>query len=137
MNEYQSAAFIELGNLETGAFDSTIALHSHVFVTNGANVCPRCVAGRCDSGARQGAACSVDGTVFVSAAQAADKMFALSKDCPPLSDTLAGTLEITLPLTTGASTLTQPGASLRRCVRQPGRADRRGATPDSCQGGAR
>jgi hypothetical protein len=138
VNEFQSAVFTGTANLETGAFDSTIALHSHVFLTNGTNVCPRCIAGRCDSGARQGGACSVDGTVFVSAAQAADKLFALSKDCLPPSDTLTGTLEITLPLTTGASTLTpQAGASSRTpCVQQPGDPTGVAPAPDGCQGGA-
>jgi hypothetical protein len=129
VNEFQSPVFTGTANLETGAIDATIALHSHVYLTDLEKVCPRCLAGRCDGGARAGAKCTVDGTVFVSGSTAADKTFAVSKDCPPADDARAGTLEITLPLTTAASTLeTQAGAKAQTpCVGQP--------RPDTCGDG--
>jgi len=136
VNEFQAPSFTGTANLETGAIDGTIALHSRVYITDTVNVCPRCVAGRCNAGARQGAACSVDGTVFVAGAQTADKTFELSKDCPP-AGAAAGTLEITLPLTTATSTLApEPGARPETpCVRQPGEPAGVTPAPDMCRAG--
>jgi len=137
VNEFQSPVFNGTANLETGAIDGTIALHSHVYLTDAVHVCPRCVADRCDGGARAGAACHVDGTVFVASSLADDKTFALSKDCPPAASTVAGTLEITLPLTTGTSTLApEPGARPQTpCVAQSGEPAGVPPAPDACRNG--
>src|SRR5262245_37584762 len=137
VNEYQSQVFTGTANVETGAIEGTIGLHSHVFLTDPVNVCPRCVASRCNSGPRQGASCSVDGTVFVASSLAADKTFQLSKDCPPPDNAPAGTLEITLPLTTGTSRLApEPGArSQTPCVAQPGEPAGVAPAPDACAAG--
>ena len=137
VNEFQSPVFTGTANLQTGAIDGTIALHSHVYLTDLERVCPRCLGGRCDSGAREGASCTVDGTVFVAGSPAANKMFPLSKDCPPAAGARAGTLEITLPLTTGTSTLApEPGAKPETpCVRQPGEPAGVTPAPDMCRDG--
>jgi len=80
---------------------------------------------------------AIDGTVFVAGSPAANKMFPLSKDCPPAAGARAGTLEITLPLTTGTSTLApEPGAKPETpCVRQPGEPAGVTPAPDMCRDG--
>ena len=137
VNEFQSPVFNGTANLETGTIDGTIALHSRVYLTDGVHVCPRCIADRCDSGARAGAACHVDGTVFVASAQTSSKTFALSKDCPPAATAPAGTLELTLPLTTGTSTLApEPGARPQTpCIAQAGEPVGVPPAPDACRNG--
>jgi hypothetical protein len=124
-------------NLMTGAIGGILRLESDVFLTDGENVCPRCETGTCNSGPNRGRPCTVDGEVFVSDAETQNKLFHLSKDCPPPSDVKAGTLQINLPMTTGTSTLTPlPGGSAATpCVRQPG--EPAGLTPqaDVCPAG--
>lgn len=98
-------------DLATGAGEASIDLLSDVHVTDRGRECPRCQAGRCDSGARKGAACVVHGEVHVEESFAQDKLFALSRDCPPLSEQRIATLEIPLRLTTGAAgTPVTPGS---------------------------
>ena len=107
------------GDLRTGDLASVVHLLSDVYITPTNALCPRCSGkeigktGTCDSGARQGQACRTDGVITVAEAPG-DKSFTLSSDCPP-GGTPAGTLTVTLPATTGASTLTGP----RPCAGQP------------------
>ncbi|HLY38435.1 MAG TPA: helix-turn-helix domain-containing protein, partial [Candidatus Binatia bacterium] len=65
VNEYAAPVFTGAADLATGAIDGTIALRSHIYLTDATNVCPRCIAGRCNAGPRVGLGCTVDGTVFV------------------------------------------------------------------------
>ncbi|MFN8543551.1 MAG: hypothetical protein U0807_05030 [Candidatus Binatia bacterium] len=89
----------------TGQLSATVKLKSDIFLTSTSKVCPRCLNGTCDSGANLGKACTVDGTLTVAQAIATPgigKSFPLSRDCPP-GGSPAGTLDITLPLTTETS----------------------------------
>lgn len=139
LNQFRPEQANELGtaDLQTGAISGTIKLNSRVFITEEENVCPKCVNGRCNSGPNQNGNCDVDGQVTVSESSAANKLFPLSKDCPPNQGTPAGVLVINLPLTTGTSTLAPlPGGSPQvPCVAQPG--EERGVTPagDGCGAG--
>lgn len=92
------------GNLQTGEASGMVNLFSDVYVTDATRVCPRCNGGNCDSGTRVGQACTVDGQVLVAESLAQNKIFQLSQACPP-GGTPVGTLNITLPVTTGTSTL--------------------------------
>jgi len=94
-----------------------VKLFSDVFLTSVGLVCPRCKNGTCDSGPNMGKGCTVDGTVTVAQA-AGDKVYPVSRDCPTdaAHSQFAGTLSITLPLTTGTSHLD----GSRPCRPQPG-----------------
>ncbi len=93
-------------DIATGAAGGSVNLLSRVFLTGATQVCPRCSgnsvgdAGTCDSGGRQGRACTTTGIVPVSGV-----VYTLSPDCPP-PGTPAGTIPINLPVTTATSTLT-------------------------------
>jgi hypothetical protein len=99
-------------NVQTGELTATVHLLSDVYITNAAQLCPRCSgsdigkSGTCDSGARAGQSCRTEGIVTVSNVPG-NKVFDLSSDCPP-SGTPAGTLTVTLPATTGTSSLQGP-----------------------------
>ena len=96
-------------SIDTGVMNGTVNLLSDVFLTTTSQVCPRCsgsdagVVGTCDSGAKQGRACTTDGVVTVVNATG-NKRYTLSPDCPP-SGIPAGTIAIGLPISTGTSTL--------------------------------
>jgi len=67
--------------------------------------CPKCVAGSCSGGARNGSPCTVNGT---------SPLFAddVSFDCPPLAATLIGNLvPAGIPLSTGTTSMTLSAAS--------------------------
>jgi hypothetical protein len=101
-------------NVATGATDIEVSLLSDVFFTTVTEVCPRCNAqGKCTSGTRQGAACTVDATLVVAEA-AGNKTYDLSRDCPPAGN--SSTLDIVLPLTSGT---TDP-LTLADCSNLPG-----------------
>ncbi|HKA29932.1 MAG TPA: hypothetical protein VKH82_11180 [Candidatus Binatia bacterium] len=95
-------------NIQTGEMGGTVNLLSDVFLTTTSQVCPRCSGsdvgqvGTCDSGAKQGRACTTEGVVTV--ANAGGQRYTLSPDCPP-GGTPAGTITIGLPLSTGVSVL--------------------------------
>jgi hypothetical protein len=99
-------------NIFTGVASGTVNLQSRIFLTTVTQVCPRCSgqnvgdAGTCDSGAQQGRACVTNGIVTVANA-AGNKVYTLSPDCAP-GGTAAGTIPISLPVTTGTSTLSPP-----------------------------
>jgi hypothetical protein len=96
-------------DVSSGAANGTVNLQSRIFLTSSTLVCPRCSganvgdAGTCDSGAQQGRACITSGIVTVANA-AGNKLYTLSPDCAP-GGTAAGTIPISLPVTTGTSTL--------------------------------
>jgi hypothetical protein len=100
-------------DLATGAVAGTVNLQSQVFLSAIEEVCPRCSgdapgeAGICSGGARQGRACTTEGVVTVANAPPGNRRYTLSPDCPP-GGSPAGTIPITLPLTTGTSTLSGP-----------------------------
>jgi hypothetical protein len=123
-------------NLQTGEFSGTFNLKVGIYLTDEQQVCPRCNNDRCVGGPRDGAACTVDGTMFVGQASG-DKNFQLSKDCPPVTTLFAGVLTLNVPITTGTSTLApQPGGTPQvPCVAQPGEPP--GFTPaaDACGSG--
>ena len=137
MNRYAATQAEGTANLQTGEINGAIKLESDVFLTDETNVCPKCEAGKCNSGPSQGKPCQIDGTVTVVEAATANKVFNLSKDCGPPTDLKAGTLNINLPLTTGTSTLAPlPGGSAQvPCVRQPGEPAGLTPLPDSCPAG--
>jgi hypothetical protein len=117
-------------NIETGVMSGTVNLLSDVFLSTTSQVCPRCSGndvgqvGTCDSGAKQGRACTTDGVVTVANA-AGNKRYTLSPDCPP-GGTAAGTITIGLPLSTGTSVL----AGSRPC---PGQTQDSAAGCGSCE----
>jgi hypothetical protein len=121
-------------NLETGEFTGIFNLLVSLYLSDEEQVCPRCNNDRCVGGPRDGAACTVDGTMFVAQSSAQDKNFQLSKDCPPVDTLFAGTLTLNIPITTGTSTLTpQTGGSPEiPCVRQPGEPAGVTPAPDAC-----
>lgn len=96
-------------NLATGEVSGTVNLLSDVYLSTSTQVCPRCSGGEpgqvgtCDSGAKQGRACTTDGVVTVANA-AGNPRYTLSPDCPP-DGSAAGTITIGLPLSTGSSVL--------------------------------
>jgi hypothetical protein len=109
INRFRDPTLDGTANLETGGIDATVNLLSDVFLTSLGRVCPQCsggtVGGRgvCDSGAREGSACIVEGVIEVSG----NRTYHLSSACLP-AGTPTGTLDLALPLTTGTSTLAGP-----------------------------
>lgn len=121
LREYDGTVFTGgTANLSTGALDVTIGLRAKMFLTSTDGVCPRCVGDRCEGGANDGGACTVDVTMQVPGG--GDAAYELSRDCPPADDTLVGTARVRVPLTTGTSVLQAlPGGDPERpCVAQPG-----------------
>ncbi|HEV7731448.1 MAG TPA: hypothetical protein VGR62_04760 [Candidatus Binatia bacterium] len=96
-------------DLVSGALAMPLTLETRVHVqTPLDNVCPRCsgvtigAAGTCDSGARQGQACTVDASVHVIGS---NPDYLLSADCPPDAPKLALAFPIVTTLTTGDTAL--------------------------------
>jgi hypothetical protein len=89
------------GSLEYG-YDAA----TRVYLTGTPQPCPRCVAGRCDSGANQGGSCIATGEFGTSAA------------CLPDGSTFFGTVRERIAVTTGTSVLTAD-ASGAFCDGQP------------------
>jgi len=86
-------------DLLSGGSTANAALQARIYLTgNGTSPCPRCVAGVCTGGPRQGLACS--GGVGTKGT---------SLECPPDPLQFIGTLPPTLALSTGTSTLANAG----------------------------
>ena len=100
----------------TGDASVQINLISKVHLTTATQVCPRCNNGRCDSGPNQGKNCTTDAMLAVTQSLGANKLYNLSRDCPPDPGGLAAPLDIRLPATTGTAMLTGPTP----CTAQPG-----------------
>ena len=100
-------------DLQSGAVSVTMDLLTDLFLSSSSQLCPRCsgavigATGNCDSGARQGQACRTEGVLTVTTAPPGAQSYALSSDCVPAGSP-AGTVPITLPLSTGTSTLAGP-----------------------------
>jgi hypothetical protein len=131
INRYQQPTLNASYDVSTGAFSmqsSPLLLFSDVYLSsNPSDVCPRCTGGgnqlgakgTCDSGANQGQSCTVGGTVVVNNPPAVkNDFYALSNDCLPPGADKQATLNITLPLTTGTSTLAGNAAGNFPCPGQ-------------------
>ena len=123
-------------NIATGELQGTVYVLSDVYQSDDpGNVCARCqsggggigTSGTCSAGPDQGKACTVDGTDFVSDSTG-DKNYKLSRDCRP-GGSLVGTLDLTLPLTTGTSTM----AGAKPCTPKPGEPTGVPVKDDKCQ----
>jgi hypothetical protein len=135
VREYAAPVFAGgTADLSTGAFAATIGLRARTFLTDAQHLCPSCRAGRCEGGANDGGACTVDVTFPGPDADAA--WYELSRDCLPSEETLAGTSTLTVPLTTGRSTLVPlPGGDDGRpCVAQEGEPAGVPPRPNFCAG---
>jgi hypothetical protein len=113
----------------TGDTSLSVKLFSDVYLTDGSAVCPQCKAGKCNSGANAGKACTVEAAdfpVYVSAAKT--DIYQLSSTCVPSSPTAILNIDF-VPFTSGTST---PLNGDTPCTAQPG--EPRGVPPkkDSC-----
>jgi hypothetical protein len=89
-------------NLSDGSAAAALPLRTRLFATGTAShPCPRCEAGTCVDGPRDGQACT---------AQGSGPSGPLSLDCPP-HPALAGTLRLDLPLTTDVQSRSISAAS--------------------------
>ncbi len=121
VREYEAPVFTGgTADLATGALEATIGLRARTFLTDAEQICPRCQEGRCQGGANDGGACTVDVTLPGPGADGA--RYELSRDCLPSEAALAATTSLTVPLTTATSTLAPlPGGDDERpCVAQEG-----------------
>jgi hypothetical protein len=102
-------------DVATGAVRGDLRLSSEVYLTASTQICPACSAadiggiGVCRAGRRAGLACRSEAVVQVAGAAGGSGRLTVSSDCPPLGPP-AGTLRLTLPLTTATSTLSGPNA---------------------------
>jgi len=110
-------------NVQTGETHGDLHLMSDVYVTDPTQVCPVCSGkgvgdtGTCNTGRNSGRACRTDAIMDV-VSGATTRHLNVSADCTP-SGNPAGTLQLTLPLTTGTSSTSSAtcGASVANsCV---------------------
>jgi hypothetical protein len=99
-------AFTGTVNLQTGDSTLDIKLLSDVYITDRTKVCPRCEAAigatsTCQGGPNNGRPCTAHGKTRVEETFAANKIFTLSRDCPPDRDSFLAQLNISLAPTTG------------------------------------
>ena len=137
--------FTGTANLQTGDTTLTINLKSDVFITDRTFVCPRCENTTCSGGPNKGKPCTVHGTTTVSETFASNKVFKLSRDCPPDQSQFLAQLDIALAPTTGSVTTPGTGGS-KPCRDQeskgvPAQDDNCGGTkcstaPGNCTGGS-
>jgi hypothetical protein len=110
VNNFQTTGlegFTGTVNLQTGESTLDIKLFSDVFLTDRTRVCPRCEAefgstGTCSGGPNQGQPCTPHGRTKVEETFAPNKVFTLSRDCPPSRDEFLARLNIALAPTTGS-----------------------------------
>jgi hypothetical protein len=134
VNEFQNQGangFTGSVDLATGVTNVNISLFSDVYLTDRTNVCPRCNQGRCTGGPNNGRSCTVHGTTRVEETLASNKVFTLSRDCPPASNLFLARLNIPLATTTG--TVTTPGTGGSKPCREQ---EQKGvsAEDDNCGG---
>jgi hypothetical protein len=99
-----TGAVAATGDIEAGTFSGTIPLRADMFVGAGAgDPCPRCIGGTCSGGARNGLACTAQGTSTVFGDTT-------SLDCHP-SGPPNVSLPYTLPLSTGFQQVVLSAAS--------------------------
>jgi hypothetical protein len=107
VREYAAAVFSGgTANLQTGALAATIGLRARFYLGTPEHICPPCTAGRCEGGANDGGACTADARLPVPGVDGAT--LDVSRDCRPSEDTLAGSAEVQVPLTTDSSVLAPP-----------------------------
>jgi len=105
VNNYQTTglnAFTGTVNLQTGDSTLDIKLFSDVYITDRTFVCPRCETGTCSGGPNKGKPCTVHGKTRVEETFAPNKVFQLSRDCPPTQEEFLARLNIVLAPTTGS-----------------------------------
>ncbi len=118
VNRFQANEVAMQYDMSTGIGEGDVNLFSDVYLTgDNTEVCPRCIVsggggidafGKCSDKARApGRDCRVNGLATV-ALGAGNKDYTLSSSCIPSGNSLAATLNIPLPLTTG--TRSQTGA---------------------------
>ena len=131
VNEWNPTVGTPMGTADplTGELNFQINLTSKVHLTSPTQVCPRCKNGQCDSGPNQNKSCTVDATLVVAQAFG-DKTYDLSRACPPDPGTLAASLDIRLPLTSGLAVLAGP----KPCAAKPGEPRGVPVQDDNCFG---
>ena len=102
VNRFRGGSITGTMNIQTGDMQTDVPLFADTFVRLGLTdlVCPRCDNGRCKGGKRDGQSCTPNGRANVLGSSPAE--YSLSTDCLPEGQP-AGTLTITLPLTTESS----------------------------------
>ena len=109
VNEFAEPTIDATIDVQTGAFDASakpLKLNAKTHQSSPDKVCPRCIGGQCDSGARQGQSCTVGGTVVVNnPPNVVNVTYNVSADCLPSASALLGTPVVNLGLTTATSTL--------------------------------
>src|SRR5262249_32921711 len=121
VNRFRDPMVQASANVSTGEIDgqaTPIVLLSDVYSTFPNQLCPKCAGGTCDSGAKKGSSCTVEGSILVRSSQAdAGVVYDLSAACPPGADqgSKAGTVTVSLPVTTGTATL----SGSKPCPGQP------------------
>jgi hypothetical protein len=119
VNNFQTTGlkgFTGTVNLQTGESTLDIKLFSDVYLTDRTRVCPRCEAefgtqGTCSGGPNQGKPCTPHGRTRVEETFATNKVFTLSRDCPPTKDEFLARLSIALAPTTGSAGTPGTGGS--------------------------
>jgi hypothetical protein len=133
VNRHQDANLQTVFNVQTGKFDAMatpLRLLSDTYQGTANSVCPRCIAGKCDSGRREGQNCTVQGTVIVNnPPNINDVPYPTSSDCLPSTSALLGTPNVALPLTTETATLQAATAGAIPC---PGQANHDECGTGSC-----
>jgi hypothetical protein len=109
VNRYKDPTITAMINVQDGTFDARstpVNLLADTYQGSATQVCPRCVAGKCDNASRNpGAPCTVDGTVTVNnPPQIVNSQYPVSRDCLPAGNPL-GTPAVALNLTTETATL--------------------------------
>jgi hypothetical protein len=103
-----ASGFTGTVDLSTGVTNVNINLFSDVYLTDRTLVCPRCETGTCSGGPNKSKPCTIHGKTRVEESLAANKIFQLSRDCPPDPGQFLARLNIPLATTTG--TVTTPGS---------------------------
>jgi hypothetical protein len=106
VDRYKDTTLSGMANYKTGDLSTQLNLFSDVYITTTGHVCPSCENGHCDSGLNQGAACSPVSDIRVAAT---GRVYHLTSQCLP--DGTPATLSVSLPITTGQSSITQADCS--------------------------
>jgi hypothetical protein len=140
LNVYRDAAIPGSYNLDTGEASMQVNLNSEVYFTDPAKVCPRCTgtnvvggSGTCDSGQREGQACTVQSILRVALSTASNKDFQLTSDCLPIRGNPDGVLDIRLGLTTETTPALGTGGPIP-CGQEPSNPKALFAQDNGCQG---
>jgi hypothetical protein len=132
VNRFEDRSIHAVADVATGVFDATatpLRLVSETYQGTASQICPRCIAGRCDGGRNAGGACRPGGRVVVSnPPTVVGAVYDTSSDCLPTAANLIGTPEVVLPLTSGRASLAAAADGSVPCPDQ--------ARHDDCGSGA-